>query len=68
MKRAANPALPAEVTSRLRRDAANLFRAAVEMVEMVEAVEARRGNGARQRIVVEHVDKAIFTGPPGGGS
>ncbi len=64
LKQAANPALPAEVGSRLRRDAANLFRAAVEMVE---AVEARRGNGARQRIVVEHVDKAIFTGPQGGG-
>ena len=64
LKQAANPALPAEVGSRLRRDAANLFRAAVEMVE---AVEARRGNGARQRIVVEHVDKAIFTGPQAGG-
>ncbi len=64
LKQAANPALPPEVSGRLRRDAANLFRTSVEVVE---AVEARRGNGARQRIVVEHVDKAIFTGPQGGG-
>ena len=62
---AANPALPPEVSSRLRRDAAAMFRTDIEAVE---AIEARRGNGARQKIVVEHIDRAVFTGSGKGGS
>jgi hypothetical protein len=62
---AVGPSLPLEIGSRLRRDAAAMFKT---LNETVEVLEARRGSGARQRIVVEHVDKAIFTGPQGGGS
>lgn len=50
-RRAQLPDKPIEVTSRLRRDAANTARA---MVEMTEALERRRGKGP-QRIVVERV-------------
>lgn len=49
LRRAANPHLPPEIPSRLRRDAANAFRA---VVEMAAAIEARRG-GTHQRVTVE---------------
>ena len=65
LRRATNPELPPEVASRLRRDATAMFRASADLVQ---TIEARRGNGARQRIVVEHIGQAVFTGPQGGGS
>lgn len=57
MRRAMLPGQPADVASRLRKDAANTARA---MVEMAEALDRRRGKGL-QRIVVERVQVA-----PGG--
>ncbi len=61
LRRAASPNLPPEIGSRLRRDAASLFRT---VNETVETIEARRGGGARQRIVVEHISQAIIGAPP----
>lgn len=63
LRRAVSPDLPPEIASRLRRDAVAAFRA---VSELVEAIEARRGNGGRQTIRVEHVERAIFTGREGG--
>jgi hypothetical protein len=54
-RRALHPDLPPEVASRLRREAANLSRA---MVDMAEALDRRRGKGVQQRIVIERVDIA----------
>jgi hypothetical protein len=51
-RRAMIPEQPADMASRLRRDGANLARAAVEMTE---AIERRRGNGPRQVVRVERV-------------
>ncbi len=51
-RRAMIPEQPAEIASKLRRDGANLARAAVEMAE---AIERRRGNGPRQVVRVERV-------------
>lgn len=59
LRRAVGPDLPPEVASRLRRDATAMFRT---VGELVEVIESRRGNGSRQRIVVEHVERAIFGG------
>ncbi len=42
-----------------------MFRASADLIQ---AIEGRRGNGARQRIVVEHISQAIIGGPQGGGS
>ncbi len=52
LRRAANPTLPPEISSRLRRDAVNLFRATADMVE---AVQAHRGAAVKQIVRVEHV-------------
>src|SRR5215218_875018 len=51
-RRAMIPEQPADVASKLRRDGANLARAAVEMTD---AVERRRGKGPRQVVRVERV-------------
>jgi hypothetical protein len=63
LRRATNPDLPPEVASRLRRDATAMFRASADLVQ---TIEGRRGN-CGQKITVEHIDRAIFTGPQGGG-
>ena len=52
LRRAMIPEQPAEIASKLRRDGANLARAAVEMTE---AIERRRGKGPRQVVRVERV-------------
>jgi hypothetical protein len=54
-RRALHPDLPPGAASRLRREAANLSRA---MVDMAEALDRRRGKGVQQRIVIERVDIA----------
>ena len=63
LRRSAAADLPHDVASRLRRDATSMFRASADLVG---AIEARRGGGARQRIVVEHISQAII-GAPGEG-
>ena len=51
MRRAMLPEQPFEMASRLRKEAANLSRA---MVDMAEAIDKRRGKG-QQTVRVEHV-------------
>lgn len=52
LRRATCPELPPEVSSRLRRDAASLFRA---VNETAQAIEARRGGAVKQVVRVERV-------------
>ena len=52
LRRAMIPEQPAEIASKLRRDGANLARAAVEMTE---ALARRRGKGLRQAVRAERV-------------
>ncbi len=63
LRRAASASLPPEIGSRLRRDAATMFKTVNETVEIIEA---RRGNGGRQRITIEYVDKAVIGVPKEG--
>lgn len=51
-RRAMIPEQPGDIASKLRRDGANLARAAVEMTE---AIERRRGKGPKQVVRVERV-------------
>lgn len=50
--RAANPNLPSEMLSRLRRDGANLGRA---FIDSLDALDRRRGKGTQQVVRVERV-------------
>ncbi len=54
---------PAEITSKLRRDAANMSRA---MVDMCEALDRRRGKGPQtirvERVVVQDGGQAVVAG------
>lgn len=74
LRRAMIPDQPSEGSDRLRRQAANLSRA---MVDMVDAIERRRGKGPQvvrvERVVVQDGGRAIVgavtaTGGAGGGA
>ena len=73
LRRAANPALPDEIASRLRRDATTAFKTAADLIGVIET---RRGGGSHQRVTVEHVTVqaggqaivgAVASGVPAGG-
>ncbi len=62
-RRAMLPGQPADMASRLRKDAANSARA---MIEMAEALDRRRGKGPQtirvERVVVQDGGQAVVAG------
>jgi hypothetical protein len=69
LRRAVNPDLPPEIASRLQRAAANLLRAAAEMVA---AIHSHRGGAVTQvvrveRVVVQEGGQAVVGAVAGGG-